>query len=120
LAPQTPTTTEFLSPSKNISCEIDYNFGSGMITQTLCLTFMPPQSAVLKTDSSVTKCTGQQCLSNGALGTPTLGYGQTITLGPFTCASSTAGMACTLGNGNGFLISTSGITAVGGAIISGI
>jgi hypothetical protein len=112
LAPQTSTETEFLSPSKNISCEIDNNFGPSTITQTLCLTFSPAQSAVLKTDGTVTKCAGQQCLSNPGENTPTLQYGQTISLGPFTCASSTAGMKCTLSNGDGFTIATSGITVL--------
>jgi hypothetical protein len=118
LTPQTSTATEFFSPSKNISCEIDYNFGPSSITSTLCLTISPPRSVTLKTDSTLTECTGVQCLSNAGVNTPTLQYGHTITLGPFTCASLTSGMKCTLGNGNGFVISTSGITAVGAATVS--
>src|SRR5271154_4988618 len=89
LVPQTSTGTEFLSPSKNISCEIDSNFGPSAITSTLCLTISPPKSVTLKTDSSLTECTGVNCLSNAGTNTPTLAYGQSITLGPFSCASST-------------------------------
>jgi len=118
LVPQTPTGTEFLSPSKNISCEIDYNFGPSAITSTLCLTMSPPKSVTLQTDSSLTECTGVNCLSNAGTNTPTLGYGQSITLGPFTCASSTAGVKCTLASGDGFLISSSAITVLGNAKVA--
>jgi hypothetical protein len=118
LVPQTATVTEFLSPSKNISCEIDDNSGSTAITSTLCLTISPPKSVTLKTDSSLTECTGVNCLSNAGTDTPTLAYGQSITLGPFTCASSTAGVKCTLASGDGFLISSSAITALGNAKVA--
>ena len=118
LVPQSATGTEFLSPSKNISCEIDFNFGPSSLTSTLCLTVSPPRSVTLGTDSSLTECAGVNCLSNGALNTPTLAYGQSITLGPFTCASSTAGMKCTLATGDGFLIASSAITALGNAKVT--
>jgi hypothetical protein len=118
LVPQTPTITEFYSPSKNISCEIDNNAGSTAITSALCLTISPPKSVTLKTDSSLTECTGQDCLSNAGENTPTLAYGQSITLGPFTCASSTAGIKCTLANGDGFLISSTATTALGNAKVA--
>ncbi len=118
LAPQTATVTEFYSPSKNISCEIDNNVGSTSITSTLCLTISPPKSVTLKTDGTLTECTGVQCLSNAGENTPTLGYGMSITLGPFTCASSTAGIKCTLANGGGFLISSSAVTPLGGATVA--
>jgi hypothetical protein len=115
LVPQTSTVTEFYSPSKNISCEIDNNVGSGGTTSTLCLTLSPPRSVTLMTDGTLDECTGQNCLSNAGENTPTLAYGQSITLGPFTCASSTAGMKCTLASGDGFLISSSAVTALGNA-----
>ena len=70
------------------------------------------------TDSSLTECTGVNCLSNAGANTPTLAYGRSITLGPFTCASSTAGMKCTLANGDGFLISSSATTALGNAKVA--
>ena len=117
LVPQTPTSTEFVSPSKNISCEIDDNFGQGALTSTLCLTVSPPKSVTLATDSTLVECSGVNCLSNAGLNTPTLAYGQSITLGPFTCASSTAGMKCTLANGDGFLISSGATTALGHATV---
>lgn len=113
LLPQTSTGTEFYSPSKNISCEIDSDFGPSATTSTLCLTISPAKSVTLNTDGSLAECTGINCLSNAGVNTPTLAYGQSITLGPFTCASSTAGMKCTLANGDGFLISSGATTALG-------
>ena len=81
LVPQTATVTEFYSPSKNISCEIDNNFGSSATTSALCLTISPPKSVTLMTDSTLNECTGVNCLSNAGENTPTLAYGQSITLG---------------------------------------
>jgi hypothetical protein len=115
LVPQTSTVTEFYSPSKNISCEIDNNLGSSALTSTLCLTISPPKSVTLMTDSTLNECTGENCLSNAGENTPTLAYGQSITLGPFTCASSTAGIKCTLASGDGFLISSQAVTPLGNA-----
>jgi hypothetical protein len=115
LVPQTPNSTEFFSPSMNISCEMDNNYGSSALTDASCLTVSPPKSVMLKTDSSLTECTGVSCLGNAGENTPTLAYGQSVTLGPFMCASSTAGIKCTLANGDGFLISSSATTALGNA-----
>ena len=118
LAPQTSTGTEFFSPSKNISCEIDSNFGPSALTSALCLTISPPKSVTLDTAGSLTECIGEQCLSNAGENTPTLGYGMSITLGPFTCASSTAGITCTLGNGDGFRISSTAVTPLGSSTLA--
>jgi hypothetical protein len=118
LVPQTATVTEFYSPSKNISCEIDNNVGTSAVTSALCLTISPPKSVTLQADSTLTECTGVNCLSNAGTNTPTLAYGQSITLGPFTCSSSTAGMKCTLANGDGFLISSAATTALGNAKVA--
>ncbi len=69
---QTATGGEFVSPSGNIGCEVDFgptNEGA------LCLTFSPPRSVHMTVDGVLTQCIGQQCLSNAGLGTPTLAYG---------------------------------------------
>ena len=118
LLPQTATSTEFVSPSGNIGCEIDSEFGAQMLTQTLCLTESPPASVVLRADGTLTECSGQACLSNAGLGTPTLHYGVSIGLGPFTCLSTESGIRCTLGNGNGFVIARSGVTPLGSATVA--
>jgi hypothetical protein len=118
LVPQSSTITEFYSPSKNISCEIDNNVGTTATTSALCLTISPPKSVTLMTDSTLKECTGVNCLSNAGENTPTLAYGQSITLGPFTCASSTAGIKCTLASGDGFFISSSATTPLGNAKVA--
>jgi hypothetical protein len=118
MLPQTPTSTEFYSPSRNISCEIDYNFGASSISQAYCLTVTPQQSATLKLDGSLVKCSGANCLSNAGLNTPELPYGTSISLGPFICLSTTSGMRCTLANGAGYVISTSGVAALGSATVT--
>ncbi len=103
----------------NISCEVDYNYGPSALTQAFCETISPPRSATLTPGGALTECTGGQCLGNAGVNTPTLQYGQTFSVGPFTCASSTAGVKCTIvSNGDGFLISTSGITSLGNAKVT--
>jgi hypothetical protein len=92
--------------------------GASATTGALCLSFSPPKSVTLQTDSNLTECTGESCLSNAGTDTPTLAYGQSITLGPFTCTSSTAGMKCTLANGDGFLISSAATTPLGNAKVA--
>jgi hypothetical protein len=118
MQPQTPTSTEFISPSGNISCEIDYNFGQSSLTSALCLTLTPPKSVTLGTDGSLVECNGDQCLSNAGVGTPTLKYGDSIRLGPFICLSSMAGVKCALANGDGFSISRSGTTPLGNSSVT--
>jgi len=100
---------EFLSPSDNISCEIDYN-RDGITNVAYCQTVTPPQSVRMDTTGSYTTCSGQQCLGNPGINTPTLAYGESTGVGPFVCESASTGITCTA-NGRGFLISRSGITS---------
>lgn len=118
LLPQTANVTEFYSPTKNISCEIDSASGPTGVNQALCLTLSPPQSATLTASGTLTKCSGQNCLSNAGENTPTLNYGTSITLGSITCLSQTAGMKCTLSSGAGFAIASSGITPLGNVTVT--
>jgi hypothetical protein len=106
---QTANGGEFKSPSGNISCGVNYNRDG--TTVAYCETGTPPQSVSMDVTGSYTTCTGNQCLSNAGLGTPTLAYGTATGVGPFVCESSTAGITCTAG-GKGFRISRSGITPV--------
>jgi hypothetical protein len=106
---QTATGGEFLSPSGNISCEVDYHRAG--LTQVGCQTGTPAQSVTMSVTGKYTTCAGQQCLGNPGEGTPTLGYGTATGVGPFLCESATAGITCTA-DGKGFRISTSGITSV--------
>lgn len=105
---QTAMGGEFLSPTGNISCEIDYN-RSGVTTQAYCHTVTPPQSVTMDVTGRYTTCTGQQCLGNAGMNTPTLAYGEATGVGPFLCTSAATGVTCTA-SGKGFMISRAGIT----------
>jgi hypothetical protein len=101
----------FLSPSKNIACEInpasDY--------QVRCATFSPPQLVTMSATGSLTTCTGNQCeLGNPAPDTPVLPYGTATGEGPYQCLSSVSGISCTVTSGKGFRISRSGIEPIAG------
>jgi hypothetical protein len=108
---ETPTGGEFYSPSKNISCEID---DTTSLQQVFCQTMSPAQSVTMKTDGTLSKCAGQQCLGNPGENTPILPYGSATGTGPFRCLSSSQGMTCTVTSGRGFQIASAGITMVVG------
>jgi hypothetical protein len=107
---QTATGGEFLSPTGNISCEIDDTSSNQSV---LCQTLSPPQSVTMTASGALTKCTGPQCSSNPGEDTPTLAYGTATGVGPFRCLSATTGMTCTVTGGKGFQISASGISQLG-------
>ena len=106
---QTAVGGEFLSPSGNISCEVDYQQAG--LTKAYCQTATPARSVSMGASGGYTTCTGQQCLGNPGTGTPTLAYGAATGVGPFRCESAGTGVTC-LANGKGFRISTSGIVPV--------
>ena len=118
---QTATGGEFLSPTRNISCEVNSAppaasmdaSGKPLAAYAMCLTVSPARRASLSAAGVVTTCMGESCLSNAGVNTPTLAYGTETGAGPFTCVSLTEGMTCTVSSGKGFSISTSGITNVG-------
>jgi hypothetical protein len=103
----------FKSPSQNISCEIDYQRGAGILDGVYCQTWTPPQSVHMDTGGMTSICTGQSCLGNPPVGNPTLAYGQSAGTGPFSCLSELNPVTCTAGQGRGFTISNSGITPGG-------
>ncbi|HSZ39962.1 MAG TPA: hypothetical protein VK817_08395 [Trebonia sp.] len=105
---QTATGGEFVSPSGNISCEVS-------LSKVYCQTGTPAQSVTMTgLDGTYKTCTGQECLGNTGDPTPTLAYGTKTGVGPYLCESATAGVTCTTANGDGFLISRSGVTSVSG------
>ncbi len=107
--PETLHGGEFLSPSGNISCEIDNGYIG--LHQVYCQTISPPESVVLERAGTFKICKGRRCLGNPAVNTPVLPYGHSTASGPFHCLSTAAGVTCTVG-GKGFQISRAGITAV--------
>ena len=107
---QTATGGEFLSPTGNISCEIDDTSSNQSV---LCQSLSPPQSVTMAASGALTKCAGSQCSSNPGEDTPTLAYGTATGVAPFRCLSATTGMTCTVTSGNGFQISSAGIVQLG-------
>lgn len=108
---QTANGGEFLSPSGNISCEVNYRRAG--LTTAYCQTVTPPRSVTMKPSGTYTTCTGRQCLGNPGIETPTLPYGAVTGVGPYRCKSAPTGVTCTAG-GRGFQISKSGVTPVSG------
>jgi hypothetical protein len=106
---QTAAGGEFLSPSGNISCEVDYHRAG--LTQVYCQTVTPARSVTMGAAGRYKTCTGAQCLGNPGTGTPTLAYGAATGVGPFRCESAAAGVTCVAG-GRGFRISASGMAPV--------
>jgi hypothetical protein len=106
---QTAAGGEFLSPSGNISCEVDYHRAG--LTQVYCQTATPPRSVTMGSAGKYTTCSGGQCLGNSGTGTPTLAYGTATGVGPFRCESAVTGITC-VADGKGFRISASGMAPV--------
>jgi hypothetical protein len=102
----------FYSPSHHINCEINTGGYVGP-DSVYCQTVQPPQSVHMDNAGLFYTCTGENCIGNAAEGTPTLAYGQTMALGPFSCLSQVTGVTCTVAQGRGFRISTSGTISVG-------
>ena len=107
---QGPTGGEFLSPSGNISCEVDNGYAG--LHEVYCQTFSPPRSVTMSTSGALKRCSGMGCLGNPADHIPTLAYGTFTGAGPFRCLSTTSGVICTVRSGKGFKISKAGISAV--------
>lgn len=112
ICPQVGAFCGFYSPSHRIDCEVNTGGRTGP-DSVYCKTLEPAQSASMDDRGTVTTCSGQSCVGNAAEGTPTLAYGQTVSLGPFLCLSERTGMTCTAAHGRGFVISTAGIKSVG-------
>ena len=96
----------FLSPSRNISCEMHTDGGPA---SAYCQSASSIQSVSMNANGDFTPCSGNQCMGDPALDTPTLAYGQTARLGPFACLSETDGVTCTVASGRGFVISRDGV-----------
>jgi hypothetical protein len=103
------TFCSFISPSRDISCEIDFQRGNGIPDQTYCQSTTTPESVTMSPDGELKTCTGDSCLGNPGTGTPILVYGDHAEMGPFSCNVETQGVTCTVASGSGFTISSSAI-----------
>ncbi len=101
------TMASFLSPSRNVSCEISAG-ATVPRPEAYCQTFSPTESVTMAANGTYKTCQGTTCVGNPGIGTAVMAYGQSITVGPFTCESEPAGVTCTVA-GHGFLISRSGV-----------
>lgn len=110
-AAPTPGAVFFLSPSHNISCQINYHY-AGTPDSTYCQTTTPQQSVTLSTNGKLNVCKGVQCEANPPVNAIVLPYGQATGLGPFSCQSAITGVTC-LTAGRGFAISDTGIVPIG-------
>ena len=112
ICPQVGALCAFYSPTHRIDCEVNTGERTGP-DSVYCKILEPAQSASMDDRGTVTTCSGQSCVGDAAEGTPTLAYGQTVSLGPFLCLSERIGMTCTAAHGRGFVILTAGIKSVG-------
>jgi hypothetical protein len=112
-APALADQSSFHSPSGNIQCELDFDVGPGVPNVAYCQTFEPAQAVRLKPNGKIKVCKGMACLGDGPENATTLGFGERIDQGPFTCVSKKSGIKCTLASGRGFRISRSGIKRLG-------
>ncbi len=103
----------FASPSRNISCELDYA-EPGVPTGAFCEDTAAKVAVTMSPSGRLHVC-GASCLGNGPEGEPALPYGYGITVGPFSCLSLTRGMLCRVHSGRGFMIGGSGVAYVAGS-----
>jgi hypothetical protein len=116
------TTASFFSPIHGLSCEMD---DRGSAVGVYCQSVSPPSHSVHMTlGGKLTICSGgtittSHCLGNPGIGTPTLAYGEQVTVGPFRCRSQRAGVTCTvITSGKGFLITGARVKPIGGATVA--
>lgn len=102
---------EFVSPTRNVSCEIDWH-RVGLPPRVDCQTLAPPRSVRLSASGAVAVCTGARCVGNPAENAEVLPYLTSLRVGPFLCASRLDGVACSART-SAFLIARAGITRYG-------
>ena len=111
-APTSLTSARFVSPSRNLSCEMADRDVRGSYVH--CQSKRQPHSVRMTPTGRLRPCHGGDCLGDPAANTRVLGYAQRITVGRFQCASHRAGIRCTvIRSGKGFLIDNVRVHRVG-------
>jgi hypothetical protein len=101
----------FLSPSGNISCEIDLDLAGR--SDAYCQTERPSRSVTLTPSGQLRICEGIGCIGDPPENDKTLPYGHHTRLGPFRCTSAVTGVRCTVRkSGRGFRIRRAGIRRI--------
>jgi hypothetical protein len=112
-APASLTHARFVSPSRNISCEMADEDARGSFVH--CQSKKLPHSVRMTRTGRLKLCRGVHCLGDPATNTRVLGYTERITVGRFQCISQHAGVTCTvIRPGKGFLIDKTRVHRVGG------
>ncbi len=99
--------SDFLSPDGSVWCQIGT---TGEVDRAWCATRAPQRSAQVARDGTVQVCHDTVCTKNWGTGSPRLHAGQRSRVGPYRCTGDAAGMTCTVASGQGFTISTAGVT----------
>lgn len=106
-----PTSARFVSPSRNLSCEMADGDARGSYVH--CQSKSRPHSVRMTPTGRLKLCRGVGCLGDPASNTRMLGYGQRISVGRFQCVSRHAGVKCTVTtSGNGFVIDNTSVHRV--------
>jgi hypothetical protein len=109
----------FFGPGPTTSCEMDFDMpkiGTDVYCQTYAITGSGArtESVILHANGKIATCHGIKCIGNPPDQVPTLVYGSWLTLGPFRCDSTHAGVKCyVVKTGKGFLIAPTSIKPVG-------
>jgi hypothetical protein len=112
-APTSLTMARFVSPSRNLFCEMADGDARGSYVH--CQSKRLPHSVRMTPTGRLKLCPGVRCLGDPATNTRVLGYTQRITAGRFQCISQHAGVTCTvIRSGKGFLIDKTRVHRVGG------
>jgi hypothetical protein len=107
------TTSFFQSPSTNIQCELTLTQPNAP-ADAYCSTASPARAVNMGERGAIKVCNGEGCVGSPPDNVGTLSYGQSTTLGPFTCESLTTGMRCTVADGQGFQIARAGVQTISG------
>ena len=99
----------FVSPDHAVACMIAIDPSD----QVRCVSYPSAAVVVMTPDGSLSRCTGDTC-ALGSLhpGYKVLAYGTATGTDTFRCASTTAGVTCTVRPGSGFTVSGSGVRVV--------
>ncbi|QTE30451.1 hypothetical protein [Pengzhenrongella sicca] len=114
--PSTDAGSTFALPSGNIACEITADAATCTIANTTAPAAEAPDCAgsvgpvlTVTAEGADTPCVEGALPGAAAPGTPVLEYGQSMTVGEFTCTSSSTGVTCKHDpTGKGFKLAKAG------------
>ena len=109
----------FVTPGKNVSCELGFHRPAPAGTYVWCLAYhggkpyKTARAVQMNSAAKLTVCHGLRCIGNSPVGTPTLPVGHSIDLGPFRCTALHPGVRCIVRNsGHGFRLTVHRITPI--------